>query len=52
MTVFWRIVFSLAILGNLLFFIWGQGYFGRIEDGREPQRVGHQLKEHQPPRTD
>ncbi len=44
MTVFWRIVFSLAILGNLLFFIWGQGYFGRIEDGREPQRVGHQLE--------
>lgn len=44
MTIFWRFVFFLAVLGNLLFFAWSQGYFGRVEDGREPQRIGHQLE--------
>lgn len=43
MTLFWRIVFLLAIFGNLLFFAWSQGYFGRLEDGREPLRIKHQL---------
>ncbi|SMB22725.1 putative Sporulation domain protein [Sterolibacterium denitrificans] len=43
MTLFWRIVLLLAIFGNLLFFAWSQGYFGRLEDGREPLRIKHQL---------
>lgn len=43
MTLFWRITFFLAVLGNLLFFVWSQGYFGRLEDGREPQRMTHQI---------
>ncbi len=43
MTLFWRITFFLAVLGNLLFFAWSQGYFGRLEDGREPQRITHQI---------
>lgn len=44
MTLFWRITFFLAVLGNLLFFAWSQGYFGRLEDGREPQRLVHQIE--------
>lgn len=44
MTLFWRITFFLAVLGNLLFFAWSQGYFGRLEDGREPQRLAHQIE--------
>lgn len=43
MTIFWRSLFFLLVLGNLLFFAWSQGHFGRIDDGREPQRYGHQL---------
>jgi hypothetical protein len=43
MALFWRIIFLLAIFGNLLFFAWSQGYFGRLEDGREPLRLERQL---------
>ena len=43
MTIFWRSLFFLLVLGNLLFFAWSQGHFGRIDDGREPQRYDHQL---------
>ncbi len=38
-----RTVFILLILANLLFFAWGQGYFGTRRDGREPQRLAEQL---------
>jgi len=31
------------VLVNLLFFAWGQGYFGDREEGREPQRLSNQL---------
>ncbi|MBP9713303.1 MAG: hypothetical protein KBD60_06350 [Sterolibacterium sp.] len=44
MALFWRITFFLAVFGNLLFFAWSQGYFGHIEDGREPQRMAHQIE--------
>lgn len=44
MALFWRIVFLLVIFGNLLFFAWSQGYFGRLEDGREPLRIKRQLE--------
>ncbi|MBV2235422.1 MAG: hypothetical protein KUL75_07730 [Sterolibacterium sp.] len=43
MTLFWRMAFLLVVFGNLLFYAWSQGYLGRLEDGREPQRTGHQL---------
>ena len=38
-----RTVFILLILANLLFFAWGQDYFGTRRDGREPQRLAEQL---------
>lgn len=38
-----RTVFILLVLANLLFFAWGQGYFGSRESGREPQRLSQQL---------
>lgn len=43
MTTFWRILLFPLIIGNLVFFAWAQGYFGKIDDGREPQRYKHQL---------
>lgn len=43
MTLFWRIVFLLAVFANLLFFAWSQGYFGKLEDGREPLRTQQQI---------
>lgn len=38
-----RTLFFLLILTNLLFFAWGQGYFGTVEEGREPQRLSAQI---------
>lgn len=44
MLIFWRTAFLLLIFANLLFFAWSQGYFGRLDDGREPQRYSRQLE--------
>ena len=41
--MFWRILCVLLLLANGLFYAWSQGHFGRLDDGREPQRLGHQL---------
>lgn len=38
-----RSLFILLVLANLLFFAWGQNYFGETETGREPQRLARQL---------
>lgn len=38
-----RALFFLLVLGNLAFFAWSQGYFGALEEGREPQRLTSQL---------
>lgn len=38
-----RSLFILLVLANLLFFAWGQRYFGETETGREPQRLARQL---------
>ncbi len=38
-----RSLFILLVLANLLFFAWGQRYFGDAETGREPQRLARQL---------
>ena len=38
-----RTLFIFLVLVNLVFFAWGEGYFGAADDGREPQRLGQQL---------
>lgn len=39
-----RLFFFLLVLANLLFFAWARGYFGQIDDNREPQRLAGQLQ--------
>ena len=39
-----RLFFFLLVFANLLFFAWTQGYFGQIDDNREPQRLAGQLQ--------
>lgn len=39
----WRAVFFLLVLANLVFFAWGQGYFGGQDEGREPARLAGQF---------
>lgn len=38
-----RIALLVAVLANLLFFVWSQGYFGGGDNGREPQRLAAQV---------
>lgn len=40
---FWRAGFFLLVLLNLVFFAWGQGYFGPRDEGREPERLAKQI---------
>lgn len=44
MVLFWRSLFSLLLVANLFFYAWSAGLFGRIDDGREPQRLRYQLE--------
>ena len=39
-----RLFFFLLVFANLLFFAWAQGYFGRTDENREPQRLAQQLQ--------
>jgi len=39
-----RLFFFLLVFANLLFFAWAQGYFGRTDENREPQRLATQLQ--------
>lgn len=39
-----RLFFFLLIFANLLFFAWAQGYFGKVDENREPQRLASQLQ--------
>jgi hypothetical protein len=39
-----RLAFLILLLGNLAFFVWGQGYLGGRDSGREPLRVENQLQ--------
>jgi len=39
-----RLFFFLLVFANLLFFAWAQGYFGQIDENREPQRIAGQLQ--------
>lgn len=38
-----RAAFLLLVLVNLWFFAWGRGYFGDVEEAREPKRLTSQL---------
>jgi len=38
-----RTVFFLLVLGNLLLFVWGQGYFGKAGSGGEAERLSAQI---------
>ena len=39
-----RIFFYLLVLANLVFYAWSQGYFGTVDENREPQRLTQQLQ--------
>ncbi|NJD33947.1 MAG: hypothetical protein FIA96_03770 [Betaproteobacteria bacterium] len=39
-----RLFFFLLVFANLLFFAWTRGYFGAIDENREPQRLAGQFK--------
>lgn len=39
-----RLAFLILVFCNLAFFVWGQGYLGGRDTGREPQRLGNQLQ--------
>ena len=39
-----RTVFFLLVLGNLLLFVWGQGYFGPTGGGGEAERLATQIE--------
>ena len=39
-----RLFFFLLVFANLIFFAWAQGYFGQVDENREPQRLASQLQ--------
>ena len=39
-----RLTFFLLVFANLIFFAWGQGYFGAEDPNREPDRLNQQLQ--------
>lgn len=39
-----RLFFFLLVFANLLFFAWAKGYFGQVDENREPQRLAGQLQ--------
>jgi len=39
-----RLFFFLLVFANLVFFAWAQGYFGQVDENREPQRLDSQLQ--------
>ncbi len=39
-----RLIFFLLVFANLIFFAWGQGYFGDSDPNREPDRLNQQLQ--------
>ena len=39
-----RLFFFLLVFANLIFFAWAKGYFGQVDDNREPQRIAGQLQ--------
>jgi hypothetical protein len=38
-----RLTFLILLLANVFLFIWGQGYLGTLDEGREPGRMAQQL---------
>jgi hypothetical protein len=39
-----RLFFFLLVFANLIFFAWAKGYFGQVDENREPQRLAGQLQ--------
>jgi hypothetical protein len=39
-----RPFFFLLVFANLVFFAWAQGYFGAMDESREPERLAQQLQ--------
>lgn len=39
-----RPFFFLLVFANLVFFAWAQGYFGAMDENREPERLAQQLQ--------
>lgn len=39
-----RPLFFLLVFANLAFFAWAQGYFGAMDENREPERLAQQLQ--------
>jgi hypothetical protein len=39
-----RLAFFILLLANVVLFVWGQGYLGTQEGGREPERLKRQLQ--------
>lgn len=38
-----RLAFFVLLLANLVLYAWGAGYWGRADDGREPERLQQQI---------
>lgn len=39
-----RLFFFLLVFANLVLFAWAQGYFGKADENREPERLNQQLQ--------
>ena len=39
-----RLTFFLLVFANLIFYAWSQGYLGRVDPNREPERLNTQLQ--------
>lgn len=39
-----RLAFFVLLLANVVLFVWGQGYLGTLDEGREPERLQRQLQ--------
>lgn len=38
-----RIAFLVLLLANVILLLWGQGYLGTRQEGREPGRIAQQV---------
>jgi hypothetical protein len=38
-----RVAFLVLLLANVILLLWGQGYFGTRQEGREPGRMAQQV---------
>lgn len=38
-----RVAFLILLLANIVLFLWGRGYLGTLDAGREPGRMAQQV---------